>query len=88
MAPLAADPGLVEDERVLLGQLAVTLEATRLAAVPGFHVHAQQQHLVVGLEPPEPRNPLRRLEILHLAVPQAGRHQHRRIGLLRDVVVR
>src|SRR5690606_1866301 len=78
---------LLQHEGVFLGTLAVTLEAAGLAAVAGLHVDAEQQRVVVGLAVTQARHPLGRLEVLHLAVPQAGGHQHRRIVLALDVVV-
>ena len=52
-----------------------------------FHVGPQQQQAVVGLEGAQLRDPLGRLPVLHLAVPEAGGHQHRGIGPRLDPVV-
>ena len=63
------------------------VEAAGGAAVAGFHVGAQQQQVVVGLERAQPRHPFRRLPIGDARVGQAGERQDRRIGLGADVVV-
>src|SRR5262245_44991046 len=87
-AALLRDAGFVEDEGVFLGDLPESLEAARLSAVTRFHGRAEEQRVGVGLERAELRDPLRGLVVLHLAVPEARGHEHRRIVLARHVVVR
>src|SRR5262245_876765 len=55
-ASSVVDSGEVEKERVLARNFDQSLEATRLSAVPGFHRHAEQQWVAVGLGRAQSRN--------------------------------
>ncbi len=57
--------------------------------MPGrVHVHLEEQLVAPGLDGAQLRHPLGRLPVHHLAVVVAGAHQHGRVRLSGDVVVR
>src|SRR5690606_6276940 len=82
------DPELVEHERVVLGNLVVTLEPARAAAVPGFHLGAEHEQVVVGAARAQARDVLRGLPVLDLRVPETGTDEHRRVVGRGELVVR
>src|SRR6186713_1195131 len=82
------DAGLVDEERVLLGVFAVMLITPGLAAVARFHVGPQDHQAVAGAPRAQARDVLGRLEVLHLAVPESGVDEQRRVVVRAQVVIR
>src|SRR5258706_3366140 len=78
----------IEQEGVFKRDIPPPFVASRRAAVPRFHVRPQDQPVGAGFHRPQLGGPLRRLDIQHLRIVQAGGDEQIRIRLLLDVVIR
>src|SRR5258708_26920431 len=84
---LISQSGQVQQERVLKRDIPPAFVPSRRAAVPRFHVCPQDQPVGAGFHRPQLGGPLRRLDIQHLRIVQAGGNEQIRIHLLLYVVI-
>ena len=88
LASSFADTSEIEQEGIFHSRFPQRFEASAGPGMTRFHIAIQQKRVVVALHLPKSGDPLGRFPILHLAVVQSCGHEHGRIVLLPNVVVR